>query len=398
MKKMGFLVIGLLMAATAAFGSEEAKKEVKPLPATKWDFTDSNVEFKAYLYDSETKAVHNGKDEDFIMKAKKYLDEKTFMQFKYDTDDSNPDYKLEILVNRKFNDQLEAQMDMDLITGDSASTKGIRLEEDFDSEKVYIKYSPNKNLSFKFNPFDIDLTVGDEFETDNEQKTPGIQMEYKMSDTTKVYAGIGTGKYVKDKAKLENIQNKDGKEEIVLGLKAGMSYEKDETSLKAAMSMNNQDDEDIATGQADPLKMAVSLIGEHKMGNLALKGEAIVTKINKASKAIQDLGITDSKTGTALFVKAEYEIGKNTPYVQLIHASEFAYFDDDDYSGVIGGGVEGHGGLTAIEAGDEYKLSGGLKIVPYVEMKKAKNDIFKDRDGKADDTAVNFVTKVKVTF
>ena len=91
-------------------------------------------------------------------------------------------------------------------------------------------------------------------------------------------------------------------------------------------------------------------------------------------------------------------MGKNTPYVQVIHASEFAYFDDDDYSAVIGGGVEGHGGLTAIEVGNEYKLSGGLKIVPYVEVLSSKNKIFEDRDGKADDTAVNFVTKVKVSF
>lgn len=398
-KKIGFLVLGLIMTASA-YAADEVKSEPKPLPTTKWDFSDSNVEFKAYLYDSETKAMYNGKDEDFIMKAKKYLDEKTFIQFKYDTDDSNPDYTLEILVNRKFNDKLEAQMDMDFTTGDSAgSTKGVRLLEDYDSEKAYIKYSPSSNLSFKFNPFDIDLTVGDEFETDNEQKTPGIQMEYKMSDSVKVYAGVGTGKYNnKTDLKLSNIKNAAGEEETVLGLKAGIGYAKDDTMFKIALATNTQDDTDITAAHAAPLKTAVSVIGETKSGNLSLTGEGIFTEINKSATAISGLGITDSETGYALFGKAKYTMGKNSPYVQVIRASEYAYFDDDDYSGVIGGGVQGHGGLTAIEVGNEYKLSGGLKIIPYVEMLSAKNKIFDDRDGKADDTAINFVTKVKVSF
>ncbi len=407
-KKIGFLLLGLIMAASA-YAADEVKSEPKPLPATKWDFTDSNVEFKAYLYDSETKAMYNGKDEDFIMKAKKYLDEKTFIQFKYDTDDSNPDYKLELLVNRKFNDKLEAQMDIDIITGDKlkegvSQSQGLRVEEDYDSEKVYIKYSPDKNLSFKFNPFDIDLTVGDEFETNNEQKTPGIQMEYKMSDALKVYAGVGTGKY-DTTTKLEKIQNAAGTEETVLGFKAGFGYEKDDTTFKIAMSTNTQDDTDIKAGQAAKLKTAVSVIGETKSGNLSLTGEGIFTQMNKASgvKATYDgantfEAIKDSETGFAIFGKAKYTMGKNTPFVQVIHASEFAYFDDDDYSAVIGGGNAGHGGLTAIEVGNEYKLSGGLKIIPYVEMLSAKNKIFDDRDGKADDTAINFVTKVKVSF
>lgn len=436
-KKIGFLVLGLIMAASAYAADEvqaknqtqevkqetvvvkteevkkvetkkeEPKKEEKKIPKTKWDFSDSNVEFKAYLYDSETKAMYNGKDEDFIMKAKKYLDEKTFIQFKYDTDDSNPDYKLELLVNRKFNDKLEAQMDIDIITGDKlkdgvSQSQGLRVEEDYDSEKVYIKYSPDKNLSFKFNPFDIDLTVGDEFETNNEQKTPGIQMEYKMSDAVKVYAGVGTGKY-DTKTKLSNIENAAGKEETVLGFKAGFGYEKDDTTFKIAMSTNTQDDKDIK--QASQLKTAVSVIGETKAGNLSLTGEGIFTQMNKASgvKATYDGGktfeaIKDSETGFAIFGKAKYTMGKNTPFIQVIHASEYAYFDDDDYSAVIGGGNAGHGGLTAIEVGNEYKLNGGLKIIPYIEMLSAKNEIFKDRDGKKDDTAINFATKVKVSF
>jgi hypothetical protein len=380
------------------------KKRKNRFQKTKWDFSDSEVEFKAYLYDSGNEAMYFGKGQDFILKAKKYLDEKTFVQFKYDTDDSNPDYKLELLVNRKFNDKVEAQIDIDIITGDKLKTEadgkvvsqsqGFRIEEDYDSEKVYIKYSPDKNLSFKFNPFDIDLTVGDEFETDNEQKTPGIQMEYKMSDAVKVYAGVGTGKY-DTKTKLSNIENAAGKEETVLGFKAGFGYEKDDTTFKIAMSTNTQDDKDIK--QASPLKTAASIIGETKLGNLSLTGEGIFTEINKASKAISGLGIKDSETGFAIFGKAEYTMGKNTPYVQVTHASEYVYFDDD-YSAVIDDGINGHGGLTAIEIGNDYELNSVIEITPYLEMISAKNKVFEDRDGKADDTSINFAIKVQASF
>ena len=156
MKKIGFLLVGLMLAATTAFGAEEAKKD---MPPAKWDFSESNVEFKAYLYNSQSGAIKKGKDEDFILKVKKQLDEKTWISFKYDTDDSNPDTKIEVIVNRKFNEYLEAQLDMDLVTADGS---GIDLREDDDSEKVFIKYTPNNKLAVKFNPYDIDLEVGEE--------------------------------------------------------------------------------------------------------------------------------------------------------------------------------------------------------------------------------------------
>ena len=133
-----------------------------------------------------------GKDEDFILKVKKQLDEKTWISFKYDTDDSNPDYTVEVLAGRKFNEFLEAQMDMDLMLGDklkadgSSQSQGIRLAEDDDSEKAFIKYTPNKQLAVKFHPFDIDLEVGDEMNTKDTKGSmiaPGAQLEYKVSDS-----------------------------------------------------------------------------------------------------------------------------------------------------------------------------------------------------------------------
>lgn len=389
MMKKKFLIASLLLAAST-FGAEE----------TKWDFTGSNVEAKLTVYSSDTDASYAGKDEDLILKVSKKVDDKTTVSFKYDTDDSNPDYKVEAIVNRKFNEFLEAQMDLDIITGNkaAASNKGLGVEEDYDSDKVYIKYTPNNKLAVKFNPFDIDLTVGSVFETANEQKTPGLQAEYKLSDTTSAYAGIGTGKY-DDGDSLENIKDSDGDETTVLGLKAGMTYKTDKTSVKAAFSMNTQDDSEITLTNASPLKSAASIIAEQKMGKLTVQGEAIVTQVNKASTAISGLSITDSETGIALFAKAKYSLEKMTPYLQVIHADEYAYFDDGDYSATIkDSDVQSHGGLTAIEVGNEFVLKGGLKVVPYIEMKSTEEKVFTDKDGNLDDKSVVAAVKVKLTF
>lgn len=389
MMKKKFLIASLLLAAST-FGAEE----------TKWDFTGSNVEAKLTVYSSDIDASYAGKDEDLILKVSKKVDDKTTVSFKYDTDDSNPDYKVEAIVNRKFNEFLEAQMDLDIITGNkvAASNKGLGVEEDYDSDKVYIKYTPNNKLAVKFNPFDIDLTVGSVFETANEQKTPGLQAEYKLSDTTSAYAGIGTGKY-DDGDSLENIKDSDGDETTVLGLKAGMTYKTDKTSVKAAFSMNTQDDSDITLANASPLKSAASIIAEQKMGKLTVQGEAIVTQVNKASTAISGLSITDSETGIALFAKVKYSLEKMTPYLQVIHADEYAYFDDGDYSATIkDSDVQSHGGLTAIEVGNEFVLKGGLKVVPYIEMKSTEEKVFTDKDGNLDDKSVVAAVKVKLTF
>lgn len=395
MMKRKILIASLLLAATT-FSAEE----------TKWDFTGSNVEANIVLSNSQKDAVYAGKDEDLILKVSKKVDDKTTVSFKYDTDDSNPDFKIETVVNRKFNEFVEAQMDLDFITGDSSSTQGIRMLEDYDSDKVFIRYTPNNKLAVKFNPFDISLRVGDFFETSGEQKTPGLQAEYKLSNTVTAYAGVGTGKY-DDSANstLANIKDKSGKETTVYGIKAGATYKQNNTYIKVALGMNTQDDEDITSATASPLKMATDIIVEQKIGKLTINGEAIVTQVNKANADISTTsstqpGLTDSETGKAVYAKVKYSMGNNTPYVKGVYADKYAYFDDGDYSATLKkSDVLNHGGLTALEVGDEYALKGGLKVIPYVEVKNAENKIFKDKDGnKTKDQSVLAAVKVKLTF
>lgn len=405
MKKIGFLVIGLLMAATAAFG-EEVKTESKPLPPAKWDFTDSNVEFKAYWYNSQSGAIKMGKDEDFILKVKKQLDDKTWISFKYDTDDSNPDYTAEVLAGRKFNEFLEAQMDMDLKLGDklngtASQSQGIRLEEDNDSEKVFIKYTPNKQLAVKFHPFDIDLEVGDEMNTKDTKGSmvvPGAQVEYKLSDTMMVYGGLGANKVVDTKGTSETTDDKD---KTAFGIKAGFENKGENSSLIGMFAMNTQDDENI-TG-ASPIKMAANIRGSYKTGNLSLKGEMLVTKLNKEgsgeAKLLNQDGAVIDDTDFALYAKAGYKMGTMTPYVVGRYVGESVYFDDDDYCALMKDTkVKLHGGLKVIEIGNEIELKGGIKLIPYIEYMNAEREIFKNSDGDAKKSSITLNTKVKVSF
>lgn len=420
-KKIGFLVLGLIMAASA-YGAdeiqsqiqtqeikqetvvvkkEETKKEAVVMPLSKWDFSESNVEFKAYWYDSQSGAVKMGKDEDFILKVKRQLDEKTWISFKYDTDDSNPDYTVEVLAGRKFNEYLEAQMDMDLKLGDKlekdssgqlvSKSQGIRLEEDNDSEKVFIKYTPNKNLAIKFNPFDIDLEVGDELNTKDTKASmvvPGAQVEYKLSDTMMVYGGLGANK-VKDTS--------NNKDKSAIGIKAGFENKGKSSSLIGMFAMNTQDDKNISG--ASGIKMAANLRGSYKAGNLSLKAEGLATKLNKAAGIKDEKGEVIDSTDFAIYTKAGYKMGRITPYVVGRYVGGSVYFDDDDYCAIMKDtDTPLHGGLTVLEAGSEFEVKGGVKIVPYVEFQKAKEEIFGDSDGKAKKTSVTFNTKVKVSF
>ncbi len=112
-KKLAVLALTLL-AVVNSYGADEPKKDAVSLPIITWDFSGSKVDFKAALYDTRTGAVKVGKEEDFIFQVKKSVDDKSWVQIKYDTRDSNPDKVVELLANRKFNKYLEVQADVDL--------------------------------------------------------------------------------------------------------------------------------------------------------------------------------------------------------------------------------------------------------------------------------------------
>ncbi len=151
MKKMLFLLTGILLAvnlysedvAVVTQGAiivketekpkeevkliETQKEEAKFIPYTKWDYGGTNVEFVYTFADKAKETSYAGLDEDFILVLKRYIDKDTWIYAKYDTDDSNPDTKIEILANKKIGKYIEVQLDLDLITSDSKG--GIALTE-----------------------------------------------------------------------------------------------------------------------------------------------------------------------------------------------------------------------------------------------------------------------------
>ncbi len=382
MKKLICLLAGMAILGGTALAEENTEAKVakslekieKQITSTKWSFKGTNVEYKLYLHDSEKETIKNGKDEDLVLKIKRKLDDKTSIYFKYDTDDDNPDEKVEFVAHKKFNEYLEAQLDLDILVAD-----GIAIKEDNDSDKVWIKYHPNDMYTIKLAPYDIGLGVGDEFETTDEQLAPGVQMDMKISDTFKMMAGLG---------------NEPVGDENNFGYKLGMAYQGDSTSLNAVVTGSTQK-EDAGVSIYD---MSANIAGEMEMGKLGLAAEIAIQDLNESIFGADE-------TDTAVFLNASYSMGKVfgdtklVPYLTYRMIGEYAYFDDDDYSSTIGGsGVAGHGGLNSIEVGSKFKLKGGLTLQPYFEMLSADNKIFTDTDGKAEDTKSQLVVKAKLKF
>lgn len=418
MKKIAIMVAGILMAFNI-FAAEEAGKESKEkVEETKaeaavtetakkdsgWDFSGTNVEYVHTFLDSDKKTNYSGKDVDLILKVKKTIDENTWISAKYDTDDSDPDTKIEILANRKIGKYLEAQIDLDLITdsttkdettGKEVKVGGIQLTEDNDSAKSFIKYKATDKLTLKFAPFNIDFGMGTELATDDQPEIPGVQADYVMSDKMSVYAGIGS----------RSIEKKT-EEKTAYGLKAGFGYNPSEDfTLTGAFSTANLPDEDVDSKKVFVANTAANLTMNYKVGKIGVDAEFAYVALNKAKLLKgEDTTVTaddkyyPDKSGTGLYGKLSYDLGNTmkdvgtVPYVSLKNYSEYFYFDDDDsyqnYS-------KSHGGLTIAALGVDLTTSRGLTITPEVEFRSAKNKIY---NGEKDKTATYLTTTVELEF
>jgi hypothetical protein len=401
MRKLATLLAGILMVCGvyAAEVTTEAAVAVKPVeqvkateevkPSSSWDFSGTNVEYIHTLSDSQTKTVYGGDDIDLILKVKKNIDADTWISAKYDTDDSDPDTKIEILANRKLGKYLEVQVDLDLITSNDEG--GIELKEDRDSTKSFIKYMATDKLTLKFAPFDMDLGMGTELATDTQPVIPGVQADYTLSDAFSIYAGIGSRSV-----------DRDGKDAVTaIGFKAGFGYTPSENfSLSGALSTANEPDKDLELEETvSPGKTAANLTLAYKAGKIGLDVEGAFVAMNKAGVLIEATDTDPAvmamdKSGTGLYAKLSYDLGntmKNVatvPYVSLKNYSEYFYFDDDaSFQNVD------HGGVTIAALGVDLTTSRGLTITPEIEFGSAKNKVFGDKK-----TATLVTTTVALEF
>lgn len=389
MKKTLILLAGMALACNVIF-AEEVKTEEnaletvkKAVTSTGWDFSDSNVEFEAKLYDSSMDSQEMGTDSDLILKVKKQLDENTWISFKYDTDDSNPDDVVEFLANRRFNEYLEAQLDLNILVDD-----GLSIEEDDDSDKVWIKYYPNDKYTIKFSPYDIGMEAGDEFETDGFQVSPGVQLDTKLSDTTTFIVGIGAN----------SVHELGGDDYTNWGYKLGMEYAADTMNVVAYLTGDTQDEDDIDPAEASTYNMALNIDGDKTFGKVAVDFEFAYQDLNKSGAT----GLDESDF--AVYLKGSYDMGSMgstsvAPYLAYKMVGEYMHFDDTDYSATIDASdVAGHGGLNSVELGVDFGLKGGLTITPNLEFITTDNEIFTDADGDADDSLIVLAVTAEVDF
>ncbi len=384
MKKGLMLLAGMCLACNIVI-AEEVKEEENMLEtvktavtSTSWDFSGTNVEFEAKLYDSNQDTQEMGTDSDLILKVKKQLDTKTWIYFKYDTDDANPDNTVEFVAKRKFNEYLEAQVDLDVDV-----ENGLAISEDSDSDKVWIKYYPNEKYTIKLAPYDIGMEVGSEFETDGFQVSPGMQLDTKISDAVTFVAGMG----------INAVEELDGDGYNNIGYKLGVEYSGETMGLTAYLAGDTQDEEDIVADTISTYNMAANLAGSASMGKMAVDFELAYQDLNQSG----DTGLDESDFG--LFLKGTYDMGSMSPYVAYRMVGEYLHFDDSDYSATLAGmDVPGHGGLNSIEIGMDFGLKGGLTITPSFEFVTTDQKIFVDADGDLQDSHSVLTVAAEVGF
>lgn len=388
MKRIAALLAGIVMVSGLSFAE------------VKWDFKGTKVDFEQTFLDSETETMETGDEIDLILKLKTDLDESTKISLKYDTDDSNPDNKAEMIVTRKISDYITAQVDLDVVT-----TTGFAIEEDKDSDKSFIEFKATDAVTLKFMPLTMKMNVGDEFETDNALEKGGVEAKIKMSEDLKVIAGLGTSPFTNEK----------NEETTSFNLKGGAEFNLEGLSIKAIFTTNTQasaKDYKLETAVDDPLtetinekeeaekksikeinakvatlQTALSVMATYEMGDLELTGEMLMSKMNTYAS---------DETGTAIFAEAAYSLGelmegiKVVPYGSFKSISKYAYFDDSD-SATFDSKNDNHGGLTIIEAGAKLKNK-GLTVKPYFELSTAKNKIYGTDKSK---TVIGTVVEVK---
>jgi hypothetical protein len=431
MKKMLFLLTGILLAvnlysedvAVVTQGTiivketekpkeevkliETQKEEAKFIPYTKWEYGGTNVEFVYTFVDKAKETSYAGLDEDFILVLKRHIDKDTWIYAKYDTDDSNPDTKIEILANKKIGKYIEVQLDLDLITSDSKG--GIALTEDDDSRKSYIRYGVTDNFWLKMAVYSIDFGMGTELDPDWHPAIPGIIAEHKLSNKFSYYVGMGAKSVDRGQYNIENkfiVTDRT----TSFGGKAGFEYKPDGNLLiKGAYSGSNDPEVSVESSKITPGKVAANFIVDYKVGKFGVYGEGTFVSMNKAAIMIDNADVAKKiyfpdKSGTGLYLKAGYDIGKvmetvsARPYLLGKTFSEYFYFGDGDsfqrfrYKD----GIEdkyGHGGLNIIAAGVDFKTDKGLTITPEVGYKKAGNKVYFEKDN-----TIYLNTTVKVKF
>lgn len=297
MKKGTLLVAMLILASMTVFG----------------EWTVSGLaEYKLNLTEE---ATERDSDEYLIINLSTMLNDTTSLSLEYDTDDVDPDEVGTILVNKKLNDKVEAQVSTDLISDE----EGTRLKES-QSDGTYVKMMVSDKLTATVYPFEAGTGLGDELETADTQDELGFEFAYTVSDELSTVFVVNT---------LGN----DDKEESYLGLKAEATMTKENLEVIAGLSMTTADEVLYASYTG----LAVSARAAYTMDKLSLNGELLFAGSNAK----------DADAGLAIYAKGAYDLGAKAGfsstevYVEATIADEDVYYDGTSDMQLISVGVTG---------------------------------------------------------
>lgn len=402
MKKTAILVAGLLLVSGSVFAESAL------------DFTGTMIKAKTNIVDTATNPINddsNG-DTDMILKLKYNIDAKTTATFEYNTDDNSDswDNEAELILNRK-EGKVEAQFDARVVVGatdaDTALSGQSFLSEDQTSDKTFIKYNHTKDLAFTFYPFNMGLNNGKVFDhSDFHTDIPGVVVNYQN-----VYAGIG----------MDAI---DGTDESVVALKAGASYKTAKAEFSAKYSGAYWDKDEltpklgvVATdGTLGPITHDINFNLNYKATKrFTLDAEVGVNVLydDVALFDIDEAEYDDVSTGFGMSLKGTYAAtAKTSVYGQFKYTTDgyLSYEDMADWNartyidinanGKYDAGTDilgiKTGGIFELIAGLDYKLTEKLVLNGEAKLQAAGNEVYEDKDGKAQSS--HFVLSTSATY
>ncbi len=366
----------------------------------------------------------------------------TFLRFRLDIDpnvspEENKSSKFEVRLNHR-HENWEFQADLDL-AGDDYGRGATTLGLDSDSKDTYVAYNFGTVARAVFYPYNFGGEVGSAFRTldvtrvfyiegtpaiisnvpvEDEhirmKTVPGIVFETMPTSTTKLYAGVGSARFLYPAVEGFDIQNNPASERWKAkedrGYKAGFAWANERSSIL----LEGVRHENSALAGA-LMESAWSFQAAQKFDQLGLNFEHTQTKAATGAYRLSDSGtwFRDTtpfrpiysdyfgerqdwlgKVGAGDMVQVTYNFASASPYVAFKHQS--SYFIDRERESAhrlrTADESASHGGLNIIAVGVGMN-SGKLLVRPEVAFLQAKNAVFGNHTDLREDRILSSLSK-----
>ena len=424
MRSVRFLmpVCGLLIASAA-----RAQIETAPLQSTYIEY----LRWEQFVH-SESKNTQLGEQTLFDTLVAYRLYEDTTVKFRLDIDpnrgaEDNKTPKLNFRLYHHYQ-QFDFQADL-VLNGDDNQRGATTVGIDNTSKYSWVSWNPSEAVKLVFYPYNMGTEIGREFRTwdvgrlyfiegtpayisnlpiEDEaigtKTLPGFELQWKPTETLKVYAGMGSASFeypaTENFTIEENASSERWKVKEDRGYKAGVNYRTPDSVVVAEYASHNNG----AQG-GSILDAAWSLQLAHNFGPVSVEFERTWSKasdnawnLNDDMSWFEDVApfrpvYSDyygrrqdwlGKTDAATMIKTGYTLGALTPFIAYKYAGQ--YFIDRELESAhrlrTADESASHGGLQAVVLGVNYS-AGKFNIRPELTFLKAKNAGFRQSSGCA---------------